>query len=781
MYQELLRTADRPFRATPDSKFYFPFDSIESARQTVERAIFRAEGPCLVMGAAGLGKSMLAQLIAEDLQDRFDIVRLHASALCSRRALLQNILFELDLPYRELSEGELRMSIMDRLTPSPETAPEGVLLIVDEAHTLPIKLLEELRLITNFARNGKPRARLVLLGSLRLEDTFASPQMESFNQRLAARCYLQPMNAEQTQEFVRHQFKCVHTPPQSMITSEALQATYAASEGIPRLVNQVMDHALVLAITNGQCPISAALIEESWADLQQLPAPWHNVNNTRPNERDNKTATTSIEFGTLDDENYAAEEFPKAATTNLKIQTEPVTASSTPLRTNCFEPACDESSCDESSCDESSCAESSCDETSSTSNTSRTTSASQANFFTAFAIPEFARQKNSETSHSELEPTPETDETPNTPVAGRVVFDAREAFGFSNTSSQNSSSAVNRNDQPETEIIHEKELRLAFSQEEDSLIANFQDTQGSAQPNAGINCDPLKYFGDLESEAEYLTWDESDKLPAPTPVDLQAYDDRGAWENDPPLQQPATHRAAANVDLFGADFDEEIPLAQESSDHTLSSSPQNSRQRAVAAAEEVAAMQAQVNRKEHLRVFEQPATFNEPATDDTSAEDTSAEDGQDLSSASPANRTSPTPANPPVLDNWTVDVTSIATDREIALHLEIEDLVSQLNFSAFSVEPFSVEQIDVDFSRPSAAPAAEVNTADERESVYRLHTNQSETQNDPIHSGLVLDDDRDMLIIEEELPVSSKNTAEPAPLPTKRAMPYSQLFAKLRH
>ncbi len=294
MYETLLQSSDRPFRATPDTRFYFPSDSVEQARQTVLRTMLRAEGPAMVLGGAGCGKSMLCQKLAEDLDSRFDIVKLDSSGLCSRRALLQSILFDLRLPYRDLNEGELRMSIMDRLIPSPETAPDGVVFIVDEAQTLPGKLLEELRLITNFARQGQPRARLVLVGNMRLEDTFAHPQMDSFNQRLAARCYLQPMTCEQTMEFVRHQLRCVGISPSNIVTGEALRTVYAASEGIPRLVNQVMDHALVLGIASGQCPISAALIEEAWSDLQQLPAPWHTA--SLAGNTDNSSL---IEFGEL--------------------------------------------------------------------------------------------------------------------------------------------------------------------------------------------------------------------------------------------------------------------------------------------------------------------------------------------------------------------------------------------------------------------------------------------------------------------------------------------------
>ncbi len=292
MYQQLLQSSDRPFRATPDARFYFAFDSMEQTRQTVLRVVRRAEGPAAVMAGVGLGKSLLAQVLSLDFADRFDVVRLHAARLCSRRAMLQNILFELQLPYRDLSEGELRLSLMERMEPSPAHAPDGIVIIVDEAQTLPTKLLEELRLITNFARQGQARARMVLLGSMHLEETFALPEMSSFNQRLAARCFLQPMNREQTAEFVRHQFRCVNIDPKQIITRDALENVYIASEGIPRLANQVMDHALILAIANDQYPISAALIQEAWADLQQLPMSW---NSSEP------VSAQPVEFGTFED------------------------------------------------------------------------------------------------------------------------------------------------------------------------------------------------------------------------------------------------------------------------------------------------------------------------------------------------------------------------------------------------------------------------------------------------------------------------------------------------
>ncbi len=298
-------TYNRPriFRSIPDTSVYYPYPSIQTAFETALRAVIRAEGPVVILGGAGYGKSLLAELISEELSARMDVVRLQSARLCSRQALLQNILFELKLPYRDLSEGELRLSILERLEPSPETAPEGILIVVDEAQTLPSKLLDELRLLTNTFHNDQPRVRLVLLGNMRLEETLASPTLDSFNQRIAARCFLQPMNRDETAEFIRHQFRTAGFDPDLCISREAIHAAHAASDGIPRLVNQLMDHSIVLLSkrdqdTQASTEISVELINEAWADLQQLPAPWTS-NRLDSVESSNGTA---VEYGPLYEE-----------------------------------------------------------------------------------------------------------------------------------------------------------------------------------------------------------------------------------------------------------------------------------------------------------------------------------------------------------------------------------------------------------------------------------------------------------------------------------------------
>jgi type II secretory pathway predicted ATPase ExeA len=292
MYESIFQMNERPFLAAPRADRYFPAGATEEARQTLVRSIERSEGPCLVIGPAGVGKSMLCEVLGEQFRQQAEVAHLSSARLCTRRALLQAILYSLNLPYREMEEGELRLSLIDHLDPADGDSP-GMLLLVDEAHLLPLRLLEELRMITNLIRDGQPRVRLVLAGSGKLEERFASPKLESFNQRIAARCYLQSLEPHETEQYVRAQLAAVGAP-EGIFDDEALRAVHRATSGIPRLINQVCDHALVLAAAGGKSQIEAYGVEEAWADLQQLPLP--------PASEDYAAESTAIEFGSLDDD-----------------------------------------------------------------------------------------------------------------------------------------------------------------------------------------------------------------------------------------------------------------------------------------------------------------------------------------------------------------------------------------------------------------------------------------------------------------------------------------------
>lgn len=274
MYESFFGFVNRPFLAAPSLDRYFPSNTMEQTVQTAARAISRAEGPVAIFGGTGLGKTLCCLRLAEHFRRSFDVVMLASSPLVTRRALLQSLLFELQMPYRDLSEGELRLTLMNRLQSSQEAPSDGVLLVVDEAQTLSFKLLDEIRLLTNIHRKGVPRVRLVLCGNMKLDETLYSPQMESLSQRLAARCYLTPLSRQETAAYAIHKIELCGVNHARVITQDALEALHRGSDGIPRLIDQLADQAMLIAAHSRICPVTADVVGKAWGMLQQLPNPW---------------------------------------------------------------------------------------------------------------------------------------------------------------------------------------------------------------------------------------------------------------------------------------------------------------------------------------------------------------------------------------------------------------------------------------------------------------------------------------------------------------------------
>ncbi len=297
MYEATFQMHRRPFPPSADVSTYVGIGPVEAAGQTLLRVVQRGSGPALVIGAAGTGKSMLCELIAEHFADTMCVALLSNGQLANPKALFQAILYELKLPYRDMDENELRLTLVDFLT-NAERCPQPLLLVVDEAHCLPLRILEEIRMLTNLVRDGQTRVNLVLAGGAALEERFTSPKLDSFNQRVVARCYLESLNREETATYIAEQINAAGGDPAQIFTTEASSSVYDATDGIPRLINQVCDHSLIMTAIGGHASVTPEVVQEAWADLQQLPTPWLEPKAGGPPAE----IEHAVEFGTLEDD-----------------------------------------------------------------------------------------------------------------------------------------------------------------------------------------------------------------------------------------------------------------------------------------------------------------------------------------------------------------------------------------------------------------------------------------------------------------------------------------------
>ncbi len=270
MYEQLFQLRSRPFRCFPVVEDYYPARAVHQALGQIKLCLDRNNGTSLVIGETGLGKTLVLSMVAEYQRTRYQSALIQCSQLTVRTELLQTILFELGQPYRGLAEGEMRLALMDYVRNGCRFE-RGVLLLVDDAHKLTVELLAELGAMSNLVWQGAPRCQLVLAGNHQLDELLTHTELESCNQRIAARCYLSPMTSAETADYVRTHLKRVGSGTREFFSPDALGRIHQLCQGIPRLVNMLCDHALILLATLGGSRVDKTLIENAWTDVQRLP------------------------------------------------------------------------------------------------------------------------------------------------------------------------------------------------------------------------------------------------------------------------------------------------------------------------------------------------------------------------------------------------------------------------------------------------------------------------------------------------------------------------------
>ncbi len=272
-------------------------------RRRVTQCVERGDGPALVVAAPGVGKTMLLEVLAEKFASQLSVVRLDALSICNRRALLQALLCEWGQPFQRMDDGELQLAVMSYVK-RRDVAPRGFLFLVDDAHAFGAEQILELQGLANVCFAGHPRVRLVLAGGSELDELIATPELKAFNQRIAARGYLAPLRPAEVGEYIRAHAAAAGADPDALLDRDALDAVQQATDGVPRLVNQLCDHAIMLAIETGAACVTRQVVENAWADLHQLPSPWSasTALSAKSQASGNPVATGAIEFGALDEE-----------------------------------------------------------------------------------------------------------------------------------------------------------------------------------------------------------------------------------------------------------------------------------------------------------------------------------------------------------------------------------------------------------------------------------------------------------------------------------------------
>lgn len=262
MYSDQFGLSELPFQLTPDARFFWESRTHKRALQYLGFGLAQGEGFVVITGEIGAGKTTLV----EHLLGRVDLARTLRirinTAQVAASDLLRLVAEQLGGGARGAEKGDLMTLIEERLGQEAAMGRRA-LLIVDEAQALPTDALEELGMLSNFSRGGRPLVQILLLGQPEFRDRLArAPELEQLRQRVIAAHHLAPMGADEVAPYLLHRLERVGWTGRPAFEPAAFDAFYRLSDGIPRRLNALAHRAMLAAAVDGQSVIDADLVAE---------------------------------------------------------------------------------------------------------------------------------------------------------------------------------------------------------------------------------------------------------------------------------------------------------------------------------------------------------------------------------------------------------------------------------------------------------------------------------------------------------------------------------------
>ena len=265
MYEKYYGFTAKPFNLTPDPDFFLATSKHEEAMNRLLLAISERNGFAVVTGDIGSGKTTVCRALLGKL-DPLTKVALVLNTHLGKKELLTTILEDLGVTYRSTSKTHL-ISALNKYLLEETSKQNNVVVIIDEAQNLTPSVLEEVRMLSNLETEKEKLIQIILIGQPELRKKLAHPRLEQFSQRVVIYYHLEPLESQETDEYIRHRLKKGGNEDGDIFTDGAIEEIYRYSNGVPRLINLACHNALISGVVYDTKKITKEIAGESIDEL----------------------------------------------------------------------------------------------------------------------------------------------------------------------------------------------------------------------------------------------------------------------------------------------------------------------------------------------------------------------------------------------------------------------------------------------------------------------------------------------------------------------------------
>jgi general secretion pathway protein A len=266
MYLDFYGLREKPFNPTPDPKFLYLTTAHREALARLLYGVQESQGFIVLFGEVGTGKTTLLHTLLQRLDGRAAVAFILNSTL-PFDGLLEYMLEDFGIHSAGTTTAQ-RLVALNRFLIERRREGQNAVLILDEAQNLSPATLEQVRLLSNFETPTCKLLQILMVGQPELRPKLDRPELRQLRQRIGVRCAIGPLTAEETGEYIRSRIRVAGGRDVRLFTPAAVGRVAQYSGGVPRLINMVCDHCLLIGYSEQTRRVDRDIVERAIEEME---------------------------------------------------------------------------------------------------------------------------------------------------------------------------------------------------------------------------------------------------------------------------------------------------------------------------------------------------------------------------------------------------------------------------------------------------------------------------------------------------------------------------------